>query len=59
MRRLQDIESAKRASQNIVTQVRSLVVTVVTGSRYGEKNLVNAEMIADLRKAIDLLEGEL
>lgn len=59
VRRTQDIESARQYSKTIVTQVRSLVVTIVTGCRYGEKGLVTAEMIADLRKAIDLLEGEI
>lgn len=59
VRKQQDIASAKRASQTIVTEFRSLVVTVVSGCRYGEKGLVTREMIADLRKTLDLLEGEL
>ena len=59
VRRRQDIESARRTAETIVTAVRTLVVTVVTGSRYGEKGLVSRDMIADLRKAIDLLEGEI
>jgi len=54
-----DIESAQRAAQNIVTDFRTLVVTIVTGSRLGEPGLVTDEMLADLRKAFDLLDGEL
>lgn len=59
VRRIQDIESARRTAQTIVTEVRSLVVTVVTGSRYGERGLVTKEMVQELHRAIDLLEGEL
>lgn len=54
-----DIAAAHRAAANIVLEFRTAVVTVVSGCRYGEKGLVTAEMIADLRKALDLLEGEL
>lgn len=57
--RQQDIRSAHRAAENIVTEFRTLVVTVVTGVRLGETGLVTAEMIADLRKTLELLEGEL
>lgn len=57
--RIRDIEAARRQSKTIVTGFLAAVVTVVTGSRYGEKGLVTREMVAELRKAIDLLEREI
>lgn len=57
--RKRDIEAARRQSQTIVTEVLTAVVTVVTGCRYGERGLVTREMVAEIRKAIDLLEGEI
>lgn len=59
VRRVQDIAAAHRQAKTIVMEVQSMVVTVVTGSRYGETGLVSEDMIRQLRKAIDLLEGEL
>lgn len=59
VRRKQEIASAHRAAKNIVTEFRSLVVTVVSGCRYGEKGLVTRQMVADLREVLDLLEGEI
>lgn len=53
------VDAARRTAQTIVTTVLAEVVTVVTGCRYGETGLVTADMIRELRKAIDLLEGEL
>lgn len=59
VRRVQDIKAARRAAKTIVTDVRSLVVTLVAGCRYGERDLVTPDMVRQLREAIDLLEGEL
>jgi len=59
VQRIQTIEAARRESKTIVTTVLAAVVTVVSGSRLGERGLVTADMIRELRKAIDLLEGEL
>lgn len=53
-----DRESARTYAANIVTQVRTYTVTIITGYRLGEHGLVTPEMIADLRKAIDNLEKE-
>ncbi|HZM83744.1 MAG TPA: hypothetical protein VFC19_49125 [Candidatus Limnocylindrales bacterium] len=55
----QDIEAARRGAETLVTDVRALIFTVLHGSRRGAQGLVTAEMIADLRKAVDLLEGEI
>ena len=59
VRRIRAIEDARHAAQTIVTELRSLVVTVVTGSRFGEPGLVTTQMVKELHEAIDLLEGEL
>jgi len=59
VQRIQTIEAARRESKTIVTTVLAAVVTVVGGSRLGVRGLVTRDMICDLRKAIDLLEGEL
>ena len=59
VRRIRAIEDARHAAQTIVTELRSLVVTVVTGSRFGESGLVTTQMVKELHEAIDLLEGEL
>lgn len=55
----QDIDAARRGAETLVTDVRALIFTVVHGSRRGARGLVTADMISDLRKAIDLLEGEI
>jgi len=54
-----EIEAAHRAAERIVSDFRSHVITVVSGSRLGEKGLVTRAMVDELRAAIDLLEGEL
>jgi len=53
------VEAARRTAQTIVTTVLAEVCTVVQGCRYGEVGLVTPDMVRELRKAIDLLEGEL
>jgi hypothetical protein len=53
------IESAQRAADNIVARFQTDVATIVGGSRLCAQTLVTAEMIAGIRKAFELLEGEL
>lgn len=59
VQRRKDIAAAYRQAETIVDEFLAMVVTVVTGSRYGEKHLVSAAMVAKLREGVDLLEGEL
>lgn len=53
------VEAAHRAADNIVARFQTDVATIVGGSRLGEQSLVTVDMIAGIRKALDLLEGEL
>lgn len=55
----QDIEAARRAAAVLASEFLSAVSTVVTGSRFGEPDLVTKDMVASVRKGLDLLEGEL
>lgn len=60
--RLRDIADAQQQIKTLVTDVRALVFTVLQGSRQDKaalKGLITRDMIADLRRAIDLLEGEI
>lgn len=59
VRRMKDVEAARRYAKTLVTDVRALVLTIVEGYRLGETHLVTRQDIADLRRTIDLLEGEL
>lgn len=59
VQRRRDIDAAQRHAASIVTDLRSSVVTIVTGCRLGETGLVTADMIRDLLEAIELLKGEL
>lgn len=54
-----DIEAARRAAQTLVSDFQSAVSTVVSGVRLGGTGLVTDGMVTQLRKAVDLLEGEL
>jgi hypothetical protein len=57
--RIRDIAAAREQSKTIVTDVTAAVCVVVAGCRLGETGLVTKEMVAKLRSAVDLLEGEL
>lgn len=57
--RLRDIADAQQQAKTLVPDVRALIFTVLQGSRQGAKGLVTHDMIADIRRAVDLLEGEI
>lgn len=59
VRRRQDIEAAHRFASRIVSELRSSVLTIIAGVRYGEPGLVTKEMVTELREAVDMLEREL
>lgn len=62
VRRLDDIRSAQQQAKTLVPDVRALIFTVIQGSRQDKaalKDLITRDMIADLRRAVDLLEGEI
>jgi uracil phosphoribosyltransferase len=53
------LRSGRSAAQTIVSQFQAAVASVVSAARLGEEGLVTKKMINDLRRALDLLEGEL
>lgn len=53
------VAAGQRAAQSLVMSVRAEISTVVSAVDLGEKNLINPQMIADLRRAVDLLESRL
>lgn len=53
-----DRESAWAYAPRLVTNVRAAVLTIVTGYRLGERDLVTAEQIAECRAVLDMLEKE-
>lgn len=54
-----EMDAARRAAQTILSEFRSAVSTIVAGSRLGEPGLITEQLVSDLRKTMDLLEGEL
>ncbi len=48
-------ESARRHARTIVTTIRSEIYTVTVGAELGEHGLVTAEMVAELRDAVEHL----
>lgn len=53
------VAAGQRAARNLVMSVQAEIGTVVSAIDLGEKNLINVEMIAKLRRAVDLLESRL
>lgn len=53
------IADGQKAARNLVMSVQAEIGTVVSAIDLGEKHLINAEMIAKLRRAVDLLESRL
>lgn len=53
------VADGQKAAQSLVMSVRAEISTVVKAIDLGEKNLINPQMIADLRRAIDLLESRM
>lgn len=53
------IADGQKAARNLVMSVQAEIGTVVSAIDLGEKDLINAEMIAKLRRAVDLLESRL
>jgi hypothetical protein len=51
-----EIYAARSASEHILSRFQSDVAGIGTGAQHGLTGLVTDEMLADLRKAIDLLE---
>ncbi len=58
LRRLDDIRSAEQQAKTLLPDVRALILTVVQGCRQGARGLVTREMVAELRRTVDLLERE-
>jgi hypothetical protein len=53
------IADGRTAARDLVMSVRAEIGTVVKAIDLGETDLINPQMIADLRRAIDLLESRL
>jgi hypothetical protein len=54
--RVRMIDRAQRKSRVLVTEIRGLINEVLAGVALGERGLITAEMVADIRKAVDQLE---
>lgn len=53
------VAAGQRAARDLVMSVRAEISTVVSAIDLGEKDLINEQVIADLRAAVDLLESRL
>lgn len=53
------VAAGRSAAQSLVMSVQTEIGLVVDAIDLGEKDLINAEMIAKLRRAVDLLESRL
>jgi hypothetical protein len=53
------VAAGRRAARDLVMSVRAEISTVVSAIDLGEKDLINEQVIADLRAAVDLLESRL
>lgn len=55
--RQRDIDAAHRAADNIVARFQTDVATIVGGVEHGEADLVTGEMLAQIHRALELLEA--
>ena len=59
MTRKREIEDAHNEAARIVATVQGSIASIITGLEHGETDLIDKDTVADLRRAIDLLEDRL